>query len=123
MNEQSRALQAFALARSSNQEIELTYLDLEDAGDGSFIEDPKTERRLGTIADLQQTAIERLREGGMDIAEGITCGIPEELELIPDRARYNMLEYKIIDYARGEGVTVLTLARQPMGNAAVDPNA
>lgn len=123
MNEQTRALQAFAISRTSNQSVQLVFIDPTERGNGSYDENPRTEQWMATIADIDAAHIERLQEGGVDVREGVICAVPAVLESIPDRGFYNGFAYKVIDFSYGEGVTILTLSRLPMGQAEVDYNA
>ena len=116
MSNLTRDLSSYAISRAASQSMTLIFSDKTSAGDGSYTETRRHKEYKAHVTDLSRANIQRLQDKGVTVHEGFTCALPVLLVQIPERAIFDGFKCTVVDYVDNEGMTVLTLSKQGMGN-------
>lgn len=116
MSATTRDLLVYASHRLRMIDVILVHEQKTLADDGSFRITKSEVEAKGYLVELSVTDIKRLREGGINITQGVTLTIAEEIEKIPDKVKHKKdktgkyrCTSRVAQFSRGEGVTSMIL--------------
>lgn len=117
-----RNLQGGVATRISSEIITLEYYDEYDDGDGSATPVETKVVSGASVGALQAHDIQRLELAGIIIKNGVTIVIPLSVADIPDTIIHNVdeytnIKYRVVNWSRAHGITVMTCDLIPIGAA------
>lgn len=112
---QTRQLLPFAIQRTTMEEITLVFSDKTFQDDGSFILDPLDEQVVkARIIALTSNELQRLRDGGVTINEGVSVSVIGELVQVPDYVKFEIDQiYRVVRYTFEQGVSIMIVDTLP----------
>ena len=118
----TRGVQAGVAQRISSETVTLEYYDEYDNGDGSGTPIYSEVVSGASVGALQARDIQRLERAGIIVKSGVTIVLPFSDQTRPDRIVHNVDEttdvsYRVVDWSRANGITVVTCDLMPIGNA------
>lgn len=94
-----RGLQSMAAKRYADTTVDVIYNTLTDDDDGSAIVTPVTLSLKASVKPLQPVDIKRLREGGIEVQEGVSILIAEALEERPERIEADGKKWRVLSWS------------------------
>ena len=118
----TRGLQAGVATRIASETVTLEYETSYDNGDGSATPVYSTVISGASVGALQAHDIERLELAGIVCKNGVTIVLPFSDKGRPDKIIHNVDEYtnvnyRVIDWSKAHGITVVTCDLITIGSA------
>lgn len=104
----TRNLLPYAITRARMSLAIFNFSEKVFNNDGSFTLNKTFEEIQSRIIELQPSDIQRLRENGVTITEGISVSIDRQLLTVPDSIEFNNKIYKVVSYTISEGASTFT---------------
>lgn len=112
----TRDLLPFAVGRNAGETVDLLVLSPTPLADGSFSVVGSESDQAARVVNLSPSEIQRLREGGITISEGVSVSFVGEPVKIPDSVILaSGVRVKVKHYTRSEGATVLICSVPALG--------
>ena len=94
-----RGLQSMAARRYADTAVDVIYNTLTDDDDGSAVVTETALSLMASIKPLQPVDIKRLREGGIEVQEGVSILIAEALEERPERIEADGKKWRVLSWS------------------------